>query len=285
MVVYVDVLVFVNTLVNFLIISLTEKLMKSKTKLWRTVLGAFVSALFSLYIFLPEQNFFIELLMRLSSSIFAVAIAFSFKSFKSFLSHLLCFYGVSFVYSGIIIAICMLFNPNTVAVNNGIVYFDISPLGLITLSFIIYLLIILYKKITKKDNEFAKRCTVVLYFDGITVETVAMVDTGHSLYDPFGGKPVIIVDKSVSNRLFGLNLTEQILKLSVDEGTALKLKIKAILIQTVNGQSVLSAVKIDKAFIVTDKNKNTVESPVLAISNANLGEDYSAIIPPEFLIN
>ncbi len=281
MTVYVDVLLFLNTVVDFLILSVAASLTHSTLKLWRKTVAALISALFSLYIFLPPQGFLIELLMRLLSSVTAVLIGFGFGRMRLFLRHLFAFYAVSFIYAGLMAGIEMFINPTQMSMNNGIVYFDISPLVLITLSFVFYLIIVAVKKLTGKESPRADRCVITLSFGKTDVERRAMVDTGHTLTDAFGNSVMIIIDRETSVEMFGEEDTLAMLSANIPNDKETALRFRLIPVTTVSGERLLPAVKINRAKLVCDKKTYILNKPTAILSKGNLGDDYSVIIPPD----
>ena len=68
MVIYVDVLLFVNTVINYAILMTTEKLLKRDCRLYRMIAGAFSGALFSLLIFVNTDSRLLLFLLKIISS-------------------------------------------------------------------------------------------------------------------------------------------------------------------------------------------------------------------------
>lgn len=282
-VIYVDILIFLNTVVDYLILSATEVLCKAKTPFFRKLTAAFMSALTSLYIFLPALPFAVELLMRLFSSVVAVTVGFGFGGFKGYMRRIFTFYAVSFIYAGLMSAIYMLLKPSKMSVNNGVVYFDISPLVLITVSFVIYLTIVVAKKLFGREAPTAKRCDILLMFENQRVNCTAMVDSGHTLHDGLGNGAVIIIDSTASELLFGADDTRRILKMELPEGKELAANFRVIPTKSVTGDKLLPAIRLKSAEILLEKRNITLNRPVVVPVDTKLGDDYSAIISPEAL--
>ncbi len=279
--IYVDVLIFINTVVDYLLLCATSCLLKYKIPFVRKLIAAFVSALFSLYIFLPSQSFVIELLMRVLSSAVTVAIGYKIKPLKSFLRALAVFYAVSFIYFGFMAGLWMLFEPAKMSLNNGVVYFDVSPLTLITLSFVFYVVIVLVKKLTQRSDEFAKRCEITLIFGSHSIKRLAMVDSGHSLNDMFSDSVVLIIDRDTSLELFGEADTESMLNLNPPFDQELCLRFRMIPIKTVSVEKTMPAIRLDKADIELGLKSFHLHKPIAVISEGRLSPEYSVIIPPE----
>ena len=282
MIVYVDILLFLNTVVDFIILSTTCVLTKINVKLWRKIVASLFSALFSLYIFLPPLGFWLGLLLRLSSSLTAVLTTFGFKNVRRILRCSAIFYGVSFIYAGGMAGVWMLFKPQNISMNNGIVYFDVSPLLLITFSFIFYVLITVIKKLTGREADSATRVVVSLMFEKQTVQTTAMIDTGHTLTDSFGNSEIVIIDKLTAQTLFGVNNTSLMISLEPPEDE-LKRFFRLMPIKTVSGESIMPAVKIDRMKVTYKKKTFNISNPVAVISDGILGDDYSVVVSPTVL--
>ena len=282
MIVYVDILLFLNTVVDFIIITATCVLTRIEVKLWRKIAAAVLSALFSLYIFLPPLGFWVGLLLRLSASITAVLTAFGFKNVRRFIRCSAVFYGVSFIYAGGMAGIWMLFKPENMSMNNGIVYFDVSPLLLITFSFIFYVIITVIKKLVGRESDLAERITVNLNFQKKSVQTTAMVDTGHTLTDSFGNSEIVIIDKVTAQELFGENNTSLMISLE-PPGEEVRHFFRLLPIKTVSGESVMPAVKIDRIKVTYKKKTFVITKPITVISDLKLGDDYSVVVSPTVL--
>lgn len=276
-----DVLIFINTVVDYLLLSATSCLLKFKVPFVRKLIAAFVSALFSLYIFLPSQGFFIELLMRVLSSAVTVAICYKIKPLKSLFRALAVFYAVSFIYFGLMAGLWMLFKPSKMSLNNGVVYFDVSPLMLITLSFMFYAVIVLVKKLTQRSDEFAKRCEITLVYDANKVKRQAMVDSGHSLNDMFSDSIVLIIDRDTAVELFNKSNTDDMLLLNPPADKQLAVSFRMIPVKTVSAEKILPAVRLKKADIEAGLKSFHLHKPIAVISEGKLSDDYSVIIPPE----
>lgn len=283
MIIYVDVLIFINTVIDFLLLTLTQTLSATKPRFLRKLAASIVSALFSLYIFLPPQPKFIEILMRLLSSVVAVLVCFGYANIRLYLRRLFIFFAVSFIYAGIMAAIVMLFSPSVISINNGIVYFDISPIWLISLSLLFYIAIVLIKKLTGRQSEYAKECDIEFAFGNNYCTAKAMVDSGHTLNDAFSDCAVIIVDKSVAETLFGKLDTECMLSVKTPATSEISRCFRVLPVNTVSSKDLLPAVKIDAATVMCEKRKIELIKPILVISNQTLSDGYSSIISPRIL--
>ena len=277
MVIYVDILIFVNFVIDYLILRLEAKILKINYKLWRLVIGAISSSVFSLYIFLPKQGIIIDILIRVLCSVVTILIAFGFCNLKYYFRNIVVFFAVSYLFAGIVFCLTTIRPNNNINVYNGVVYFNISPVLLLLMSFIIYLLIAILKKVFNKTAETADRLNVSLKFYGISITTVAIIDTGHSLCDIFGDNLMIIIDKRLAFKLFGTTDVEIMLQMLPPVSENVSKRFRLIPIKTVSGEKMLPGVKIDSITILKANTK--YKNPVAVISDSDLGDDFSVIMP------
>ncbi len=284
MIIYVDILLLVNFLVDFFLIRATAYLLKTRIGLKRNILASIISSLFSLIIFLPPINTFLSFILKIIPAILVAIICNIHKNFKMLLRWTLFFLGTSFIYAGFMMALWMLFKPSKLAIFNGIVYFNISPLLLITLSFVFYVIFLLISKVTTLNSQTAKRVDISLKFNDKTLKTKAMVDTGHTISDVFGNSIMIIIEKRVAVSLFGLNETEDMIMLKMPDRDDLKAKYRVVTVNTVSGEKLMPGIRLSGFMIHKKNDEKSINSVVAILSDNDFNDDYSCIIPDSILI-
>ena len=277
MVVYADVLIFLNTIINYFIVSFLSKICKKDKKWYRYVLASLVGALFSLYIFLPKQNFILESAVKLVCSAVIVLIALGFENAAKFIRRSVLLYIITFLYAGFMMALWAIFKPKGMVIHNSVVYFDISPLFLIAFSAAIYFVLTFIKRIIPQKSA-VKECALELFCEDKKIKITATVDTGNFVSDLFSDSDIIFLNEKSARVLFG-----ELDPLFLEE--KMKKRYRAIPCKTVDGNAVLNAFRCDKAFVYENGVKNERKSPIVVISKAlNTGEN-SALISPEILEN
>lgn len=265
MTVYADVLILLNFIVDYLILSVCVKILSTYVKPIRLIFGSLIGALLSLAIFLPYFGVCLEILFIILSSALISVVTFGVKGFKLFLKRYAVFLMVNIIYNGLMTALWIFVKPNSMAINNGITYFNISPFEFIIAAVVFYLIIRIFQIIIKKHSPSAKRCNVRLKNNNRELSITALIDTGNNLVDPYNGKPVVITDKSTAEQLYG--------SLSSQPDYLLP-------ISSVKGGGLIGAYRCEAASI-----ENREEMPVLvAIAESSFNEDYKAIINPDILI-
>ncbi len=275
MVVYADVLLTVNLIVDFFLLKVSLKILNITPKKLRLILASITGAVFSLYIFLPKSPILIELLIHFAMNCVMMLICIGYRSFKCFLRSVVTLFAVTCSYGGIMISLWQIFKPRGMVINNSVVYFNISPTVLILTTVLGYFLYIAFAKIFTVTSKNAKRCSITLYALGKSVGATAIIDTGNSLTDILTDSEIIIADKSVALALFG--------GLDITADPLLATRFRTIPCDTVSGKSVLEGFRCDMGEIYLSDKTIHLNNPILAVSKAAIKEDYSAILNPKIL--
>lgn len=276
MVIYADILMLLNFLVDYFIIAATKHILRRKVGSVRTILGAAVGAVGSLYIFLPVSSYILDFLFKLIICCISVFAVFGFKSLKNFTKAFLVLTSVNCGYAGIMTAFWHIFKPNGMAVINSVVYFNISPLVLISATVIAYLLFTVLNIIFSRASNNSQDCTVTLFADGATTNFNAIVDTGNSISDTFGKSEIIIADRRVATALFGNCDTQSNVKL--------RPRYRVVPCRTVTGNDLLEGFRCDKAKIKSNGKTITLQKPILALSKTSIEDGFEGIVNPDILM-
>lgn len=277
MVVYADILIVLNLIVDYFLLRASAKISGVTPCLGRMICGAAAGAVSSIYIFLPQSGIMFELLFRMVVCLVMTVCTFGFHTLKAYFKNALILFAVTCAYAGIMIALWYVFKPNGMLINNSVVYFDISPVVLVGSSVVGYILFSVFSTIFSKNSKCAERCSVTVFADGKSADMTAIIDTGNSVEDVFGSSEVIVADKSSIERLFG--------DVSDREKESLKKRYRVLPCGTVTGGGMLEGYRCDSAVITEGKKSITLKNPILAVSKVSLNDDYSAIVNPRIFTN
>ena len=196
MVIYIDVLLFTNIIINYCILSLTQKFIHIKTKEIRLIISAIVSSFFSLVVLIDNIPNFLSLVIKLICAILMCLLAFKFDNGITILKCICINFVFSVIFCGTMILIHNLTDARNLAIINDTVYLQIEPVKLILLTIVIYGIIILAQRLLQNDivNTIVN-LTITIKDKNYTC--IAKVDTACSVTEPFSGCPVIIMEKSV----------------------------------------------------------------------------------------
>ena len=247
------------------------------------VFGEVLGAVYSLYILLPEFNLVTSIIIKFFMSFTIIWVTFGIKNIKTFVKTLLCFYSVNFAFSGIMFAAWCVFHPNGMAVNNGVVYFNISPVMLIFSTLVSYILIELINRVIGKKETKTRWCDVNVKFGGKSAVLKAKVDTGNSLKEPFSDLPVIVARQSsvagiLPNDILFSTIDNS--KTNADMFQNIKYKIRMIPFKTVSGDGLFPAFKPSSISISGGPEK---QAYIAVCPNQALPEETSALINPDLI--
>ena len=264
MIVYVDVLVFLNAVVDYFILLAASFFAERKIKEWRLVLSSVLSALGSLYIFAPKTNTFVDFLFKAVFSLLITLSAFGYKKLRVFLKAYFCFFAVSLLYCGLSVLLWTVFNPNKMVIKNSVVYFDISVMQMLIFAVAGYIAIRLIRFFITRNSPHSKRVELSLVNGSTAVNLTALVDSGNSLKDIYQNRKVVITDNKTAQTLFG----------NLEKKLPLLLPYK-----TINGSSFAKAYGC-KSIKVNNKKFDNV---LVAVCNIEFNDDYKAIVSTDIL--
>lgn len=273
LIIYADILIIVNFLTDYFLLLLTFKLIRNKEKIFRVVLSALVGGISSLYIFFPTDSTLIDIFYKMSLCAIMTFIAIGFPNLKQFIRFCLYLFGITSLYGGLIYALFNILKSNKLYFENGIAYFNISPVFLCGMTVIFYFGTILFCRIFGIGGITHQKCNVKISFDEKTIDLIAMVDTGNSITDYFGKSEIIITDSKNFNKIFQ----------SIDN-TKYNHRFRIVPCSTVSGEDILKGYRCDKAIINTDEKIITLDKPILAESKVSFNDGYNAIINPKILM-
>ena len=130
-VIYGDVLVAVNFIIDLLILRLCQPLTGIRQRGLRPYLAAGAGGLCAMAIFFPAGSVCVDLFIRLGVSFIVVSIAYGRQKPVVFLRLLAVFYAVSFLVAGVVMALWFLVPRGRYAYRNGMLYLDLPPVVLI----------------------------------------------------------------------------------------------------------------------------------------------------------
>ncbi len=267
MVIYVDTLVFVNTIIDYLLLSLTSFLIKRKMSIARVVVSSIIGGFFSLYIFAQIDNIFIDLLFKITSSLVLVLIAMWRCGLRPLIYSYILFLLLSFVLNGFVVALQNI-NNRTFFTNNLVSYFNISAIQLIVITMIVYTVIILIRKFNDKSLN-GYTADLIILICGQSVSLKGFIDTGNNLRDPFGNLPVIIVNNNYFEKICNCINTKEVGK-----------RKRLIPFNTVNEIGVLDAIRCDKTILSLQGGKIfEYKETIIANSVQTIGNGFDAIVP------
>lgn len=207
--VYLDMLYVLNVLIDYLLLTLTARILNIPYKKRRILLAACVGGLIVIFLFTPMASFFYHPIFKICLSFMMVYIAFSYTSIGRFLHHVLTFYFMTFIVGGGMIALHFLFQTEFQLVD-GIFQTKTSGMGdPVSWLFVCISFPLLYIFSRKRMNLLSfhlgrtkQMVDVLITIEEKRLECRGLIDTGNQLYDPLTNKPVLILSKKAVETLF-----------------------------------------------------------------------------------
>ena len=188
--VYLDLVMFINFFLDFLLIMGVSILLKRNVKLGKIIFGAFLGGLSILILFYP-MNSFMLFLFKFVISIIMILTSFGYKSFKYTFMNLLYLYILSIFLGGFLYFLNDQFSikkSGLVFINNG---FSVTILFILIISPIV---IYFYVKMMRSFKvSYSNYYNVEIYYNDFKIDCVGYLDSGNSL--SYLGSSVILLDK------------------------------------------------------------------------------------------
>lgn len=295
MTIYVDVVLFENLIMNYIILFTTSQILKIEPKHIRIILASLIGAIYSIIAYMNILDIYSKISLKIILSIIIVYVAFNPQTVKKMWKYILFFYLVSFVFGGAAFSLIYIVKPQEILMKNGL-FLGTYPLKIAILGAIVAFITttIVFKlaknKISKKDLF----CEMEICINNKIIKTKTMIDTGNMLKEPITNTPVVIVEhmllyecipKEILNNLENIiggdfsNISEQIKNEYIS-------KLKLIPFSSLGKQNgMLIGIKPKYIKIKTEEKENKIENVIIGIYNKSLTKkgEYRALIGMELI--
>ena len=201
MIIYIDVLLVINWWIDYLLLLGVRRALGCGGSNRRLVAGALVGAVGSLVLLLPPLPLLLSLTVKLGTAALMVLVAFRRRTWRDFLRRLLLLFGLSAGFAGVSGALYFYVAPADFYVFNGVVYYAVPPLLLVGLTVAGYGVLTAAEKLLRRRAPARMTYRVRIY--GAEKQTVCtcLYDSGNHLVEPFSGRPVLVVERSVAEEV------------------------------------------------------------------------------------
>lgn len=281
-VIYVDVLVVLNYIINWFLLKSAARLCGQRIKGIKAIIAALVGAMASLIIFVPDMNVFFWLVFKIAVSLIMAAIAFKYNDTAGLIKLWFIFFNVSLVFAGFMYAVYSSMG-DMVLWYNGIVYFDISPITLVVCSCVAYTLIWIFDKLYTKFNAKPDDLKIIISHRGKKVTLNGIQDTGNRLCEPFSGLPVIVCGLETLLPLIPIEWIEWVCCTVAGRGGAKGVPsgCRLVSFRGIGANGMLPAFKPDNITVTTSSGAKYYPEAFIALSDSLSNGKYSAVVNPE----
>lgn len=272
-VIYVDVLVCLNTIISFFMLGAVRLICRENTKRLRMLPGSFMGGAYSLCIFLPELPTAVSVALRAAFLLAVTLCVFGFGNKKRFFRLFACLCAVSFLFAGAVLGIWLVFKPQGLVFRNSGVYLDIGFVPLVLFSAAVYLAVTVFVRFFSRNTRDSCACTVWVKCNGKALSLKGIIDTGNTLADSFTGKSVSIIDRTTAFLIFDEKTAECIFSGNLPEGMHLTVS------NTVGGEGLLPVFTAEKLRVTTDTGFAEIQNSALAVSKTEcFGNGVSVLV-------
>lgn len=261
MTVYIDVLILLNTLVNYFMLLGVKVISRTETRRIRLLAGAVLGGISSL-LALTELGV-LATVIKIATGFLMVRISFPFVSVRTYIKNAFWLFLISFVFAGVNLAAYLFFDTDLMIYSNGTVYFDIDITFLTICTVASYIIISIISRFTDKKIPEKQYYDITLISGGIKNTYKGFLDTGNNLKEPFSFAPVVVTNGKIYSELHAASGGR---------------RERVIPVSTVNGEGIMHAFRLDGA-VFTGKE---IKEIYLGLSHS-LPSDYDVLLCPDLL--
>ena len=265
-VIYIDVLFLTNFILDCTVLIVAGRLTGRKFSPVRIIFGGLLGGFYGIAIFFSDYSRLLSVVTAFICSALMIAVSYCPLTKRDFLRLLTSFYLSSFLICGALSGI-FYFSGRPCIMSGGIYYFPMSVTQLILCALpLAAVLCFSFKKTKNRLLSHSKFCRVTLSLHEKNISLEGLIDSGCSLKDPYTGKPVIIIDPKMAEKLFEDHVPP----------------IRFIPYNTIQSGGIMKAFSPDICVIDSD-NKQLLCDCTVAVSPGISGG--KAIINPDILLN
>lgn len=206
MTVYVDLLFWLNAVINYLLLQASAVIGGHSRGVWRLIAGAVLGGLYAVLTVIPGLEFLAGGGCQLLSATGMILLAFGWK--KSTVKQGLFFFALSFAFGGVVLLLVQTMEPDCLFLG-GRAYYAVTTPALLLLAGICYGLsaLVLSGWGTHTGGDIVP---MELSLGEKTVALRALRDTGNTLRDPLTGENILVANWRILSALLpGAGLTGQ----------------------------------------------------------------------------
>lgn len=270
MVIYADVLLIINLYINYFLVRGASVVLRRKIKPVRVLAAAAVGALGSLVMLAPELPFWAAALIKAAVGTAVAFVAFGCKKRIDFLTDLLCFLIISFIFAGLMYALWWFAAPFDMVMKNGSAYFDIPLIWLAVLTMAAYGVTLFIRRILLRQSGRRGVLPVKIRLGEKSCEISGLADTGCRLCDVFTGTPIMVCSAQAIAEIIPQNIADYLAGNEVNS-------IRLAPCRTICADGLIPVFKADEV-VIGEKNADIL----VGVSAGSLGE-YNCVFNPELI--
>ncbi|MEZ0535672.1 sigma-E processing peptidase SpoIIGA [Caldicellulosiruptoraceae bacterium PP1] len=280
MVLYADIFILENIVMNYFILTITSFISKINISSFRVLFFSIIFSFYSLLQFSPSYSFMYSFIGKIIISIIIIYLTYIPKNIIQFIKLFIAFYLVTILFGGTTFFIYYwIYSSNLTEISVKLKNIFIA----LSISLIIFKLF--YDFLMKRYVKESLMRFIRFKINDKFYECIAFVDTGNSLKEPLTGKPVVILEGSILNLN---NLLKQNMSVSQEIIDKLKqligTKILLIPYNSIGQEHGVLYGVIPEEFYISEDKKNWIKKEVIiGLYWEKLSNKYSALLGIDIL--
>lgn len=294
MTIYMDVVLFENLCMNYIILFGSAYIIKIKIKHIRIICSSILGAIYAILAYTGIFPLYSNIVVKILLSVAMIYIAYRPKNIKGALKELIVFYLVSFALGGCAFALLYIVRPQDIFVKDG-VFIGTYPIKITLLGGILGFIItyISFKTVKSRMSKKELIYRIQIEINGRTLETNVLLDTGNMLKDPISNTPVVLIEKSKLYEILPSELIENAKDMIGGDFKSNELidkeyltRLRIIPFTSVGKQNgMMMGIKVDKIKIITDVDEILNNNVIVCIYEKEFSKkrNYFGIIGIDML--
>lgn len=263
--IYADIVFLINFCMDYILLTITCKIMVYKSVQWRRITASVIGAVSSVFAFYVPAIWGVP--MQISVGAIMCFICHPCKTRRDFIAHTAVFYAAALIFGGGTLAVMCAIEAN-VLVKNGAFYIDINIVTLAISSAICYIVITSIEKIIRRTKTNCRK-SITICFMGKIIQLCGYVDTGNTL--TCENIPVVLTSWKAISPLMADGLTQSDFFMKCPSE-----RIKITSYKYIGGTGIIWCIIPDYIY-VDGKNQNAL----IGICPHTLSAEYDALLYAE----
>ncbi len=279
--VYIDVLFFVNLIVNMMLYASACLLRRKKLIWWRILCAAAIGAVYSCAVFFSDISPILynaaAVLLYLLCAWLVMGYVTALDYVKNAASTLLS----ACVFAGVFYLIYRYADVGSVVVfNNNVLYIDIPVFALLCVSGVCFGIMALVSRAFVHVIGAGTEYEVTVTFLDRQITILAKVDTGNTMVDTVTGAPVMLAGHKQLKKLLPEHMNDFMTCGDVSSiEPCYQNRLRLVMCKTATGEGVLSAFRPDSISLQYNGKKIVIHNILIAVSKTDLG-DIGLLLSP-----
>ncbi len=272
--VYIDVLFFVNLIVNMMLYASACLIRRKKMVWWRILCAAAVGGVYSCAIFFSGMSSVVYNAAAIILYLLCAWLVMGFGNLRDYIKNAAATLFCAVVFAGIFYLIYQYADVGSIVVfNNNVLYIDIPVFALLCVSGVCFGVMALVSRAFVHVIGAGTEYTVTIRFFDRQVTMRAKIDTGNTMADAISGYPVLLAGRKQIIKLLPENIDAFIEcgDVSLIE-PRYQSRLRMVMCKTATGEGVLPAFRPDLIRLIYNGKEMIIHNILIAVSKTDLDE-------------